>query len=421
MADIPVEETKQSLLQTSLSTRKPVVYKNFNLSYSSLQNTLLCEYERTIYALTMINDSTCYINYYNLIEEKTGFIGSFSKSSIDNLYPISILADSDHIYISTTASNRIYIYDLNSLTITKTVNLNNATVSGRGKMLWYDNGRICMLYTGGFALFDTTTISWENHDGGATITTAEDFCLGKRYLMTTTYRYDSENNAFTTYVLPDGTAPTAVCYSSDDKIYYIGKSDALYPFYEETGTWGERIDVPWKNPFDMQYEDDVIYTLQTKSDGTATNNVFLWDLKKNTYQGIRVAWSIPVRDADNKQIVRPILVRNVWYILRNTLAAVTYKGAIKYAIGAKYHDLDILFNEDIISDIDFDDRFVSIKRNHLEVSDGNITYPDTKRGLEVEVIDEERKLVAISISKDDYAKIRHIQAMHVDANENEET
>ena len=40
---------------------------------------------------------------------------------------------------------------------------------------------------------------------------------------------------------------------------------------------------------------------------------------------------------------------------------------------------------------------------------------------EVEVIDEERKLVAISISKDDYAKIRHIQAMHVDANENEET
>lgn len=421
MADIPVEETKQSLLQTSLNTRKPVVYKNFNLSYSSIQDTLVCEYERIVYTLTMINDSTCYINYYNLIEEETGFIGSFSKSSIDNLYPISILADSDHIYISTTTSNRIYIYDLNSLTISKNVNLNNATVSGRGKMLWYDNARICMLYTGGFALFDTTTVSWENHDGGATITTAEDFCLGKRYLMTTTYRYDFENNTFTTYVLPDGTAPTAVCYSSDDKIYYIGKSDALYPFNEETGTWGERIDVPWKNPFDMQYEDDVIYALQTKSDGTATNNVFIWDLKKNSYQGIRVAWSIPVRDADNKQIVRPILVRNVWYILRNTLAAVTYKGAIKYAIGAKYHDLDILFNEDILSDIEFDDRFVSIKRNHLEVSDGNITYPDTKRGLEVEVIDEERKLVAVSISKDDYAKIRHIQAMHIDANENEET
>lgn len=417
MADIPVEETKQSLLQTSLNTRKPVVYKNFNLSYSSMQDTLVCEYERIIYTLTMINDSTCYINYYNLIEEKTGLIGSFSKSSIDNLYPISILADSDHIYISTTTSNRIYIYDLNSLRITKSVNLNNATVSGRGKMLWYDNTRICMLYTGGFALFDAITVSWENHDGDATITTAEDFCLGKRYLMTTTYRYDFGNNTFTTYVLPDGTAPTAVCYSSNDKIYYIGKSDALYPFYEETGTLGERIDVPWKNPFDIQCEDDVIYALQTKSDGTATNNVLLWDLKRNTYQGIRVAWSIPVRDTDNKQIVRPILVRNVWYILRNTLAAVTYKGAIKYAIGSKYHDLDIYFNEDIADDVEFDERFVKLKKNHIEVSDGNITYPDAERGLAVEVIDENRKLVAISISKDDYKKIKSVHALHIDIDE----
>lgn len=417
MADIPVEETKQSLLQTSLNTRKPVVYKNFNLSYSSMQDTLVCEYERIIYTLTMINDSTCYINYYNLIEEKTGLIGSFSKSSIDNLYPLCILADSDHIYISTTTSNRIYIYDLNSLRITKSVNLNNATVSGRGKMLWYDNTRICMLYTGGFTLFDTELFSWENHDGDATITTAEDFCLGKRYLMTTTYRYDFGNNTFTTYVLPDGTAPTAVCYSSNDKIYYIGKSDALYPFYEETGTWGERIDVPWKNPFDIQYEDKVLYALQTKSDGTATNNVLLWDLKRNTYQGIRVAWSIPVRDADNKQIVRPILVRNIWYVLRNTLAAVTYKGAIKYAIGSKYHDLDIYFNEDIADDVEFDERFVKLKKNHIEVHDGNITYPDAERGLAVEVIDENRKLVAISISKDDYKKIKSVRAMHIDMNE----
>lgn len=417
MADIPVEETKQSLLQTSLNTRKPVVYKNFNLSYSSMQDTLVCEYERIIYTLTMINDSTCYINYYNLIEEKTGLIGSFSKASIGNLYPLCILADSDHIYISTTTSNRVYIFDLNTLSITSEINPNSATVSGRGKMVWYDDTQICMLYTGGFTLLDTETMTWENHDGGATITTAEDFCLGKRYLITTSYRYDFDSRTFTSYVLPDGTVPTGMCYSADDGIYYIGKSDALYPFNEETGTWGTLIDAPWKNPFDIQYEDKVLYALQTASNGTATNNVFIWDLEKNTYQGIRVAWSIPVRDTDNKQIVRPILVRNVWYILRNTLAAVTYKGAIKYAIGSKYHDLDIYFNEDIMSDIEFDERFVKLKKNHIEVHDGNITYPDAERGLAVEVIDEERKLVAISISKDDYKKIKSVHALHIDMNE----
>jgi hypothetical protein len=177
------------------------------------------------------------------------------------------------------------------------------------------------------------------------------------------------------------------------------------------------IDTPWKNPFDIQYEDKVLYALQTASNGTATNNVFIWDLEKNTYQGIRLAWNIPVRDADNKQIIRPILVRNIWYVLRNTLGIITYKGAIKYAIGSKYHDLDIYFNEDIADDVEFDERFVKLKKNHIEVLDGNITYPDPERGLAVEVIDEERKLVAISISKDDYKKIKSVHAMHIDIDE----
>ena len=99
----------------------------------------------------------------------------------------------------------------------------------------------------------------------------------------------------------------------------------------------------------------------------------------------------------------------VWMIARETMCYIRYETDLKYNAGPIASHIQLVYNLTTASDYEYDDRFITFTDTYVTINDGDITYPDISRDLEIETIDQSRNLYAISVSKNDYNILKEVK------------
>lgn len=407
MANIPFDGNRLSLLSTKIGRNKPQRYVNFGANnFSTIYSTQVRVFNREVFVLIYgvdATDSKQYIRLFgcNPMTQYNRMIWSVEYNSTNYGYPQDFVIDNiNKMYISMYNKNFIRVIDLDTLELTVWNFPSSQMPICYGKMEWIDSDHFIILTNSkNMLIFDVTTYTIETVPMTGGQSNGDDYCVGKRYVFTTRTKYDVVNKVATSYSLPNNSTPYSVYY--DNGKYYFAITNKLYYYDENTDTWSAPYSVGWTNPIELKVFENFCYVVNSN-----TTRAYLYDINAQQIYSFNLNWTVPYRSSN--QMTRGVMFRGCWMIARNTLCYITYDNLLKYNAGPILGQRRIYYNAATAKDFTYDDRFVDFRTSYVTVTDGLISYPDEKRGSVIETIDANRRIYAISVSKDDYKTFKSL-------------
>lgn len=407
MADIPFDGNRMSLLSTKIGRNKPQRYLNFGANnFSTIYCVQVRVFNREVFVLIYgrdVSDNDYYIRLFgcNPMSQTYRMIWSVKYNSSDYGYPQDFVIDEiNRMYISMNGKYFLRVIDLDTLESSVWNFPSTQQSICYGKMEWIDDDHFIILTSGkNMFVFNVKTQETETVPMTGGQTYGEDFCFGKKYLFTTQTKYDFATKTATTYRLPNNNVPTAVYY--DNGRYYFARANQLYYYDEATDTWSSPFAVGWSNPIELKVINNFCYVINQNS-----TRAYMYDLNANILYSFTLSWKIQSRSSNS--VTRAIMFRGCWMVAQNTLCYITYDNLLKYNAGPILGQRRIYYNASTKDDFTYDERFVDFRNTYVTVTDGIISYPDEKRGMTIETIDANRRIYAISVSKDDYKTFKKL-------------
>lgn len=399
MANIPSDGTRKSLLSTKVGNNKPQKYINFgNLGFSDIYSSMLRVHNREVYLFIYGKNASTNSGYFRLFKFnpltqittkiwETGYSSSIGE-------PLDfIIDDNNKMYISAPSKSFLRVYDLNTSQTTTWNFPSSQSETCFGKMEWIDNNHFIMLTNAlNMLIFNVLTSEIETRSLSGGQASGADYCIGKKYIFTTSTKYDIEANVASRYVLPNGNEPRCVAY--DNGRYYFSRTNELYYYDENTDTWSDLYSVGWSTPYCFAVTDNLCYAMNENS-----TRAYMYDLNNESVHSFIMPWKVP--SLSTSHMTRGCMFRGNWMIARNTLCYISYDANIKHNAGPIENKTRVLYNTTTKDDFTYDERFIEFFDTYVTIKDGVIEYP-------IDTVDTDRNIYSISISKNDYNVFKNL-------------
>lgn len=253
-------------------------------------------------------------------------------------------------------------------------------IQAYGRMKWYDKNTICMpAGSQGIAYYMTKSGVWYRKTHSLGSPTVRSFAVGEKFIFLTNsydssdgvfgYRIGSDPDQFFKFSLPT-TQSSVVCYDPDRKRFYFANTNYLYIYDEKTESIVEIRNVPWPQPYSIEYSMGAVYLLCVDSD-----KAYVYDIEGRGYISFTMKFGIY---DDYRQATYDCVSDGFWFIPRNQLCIVDYSGYSKYNFGYKYNSLTILCNKQTMHEFQYQQQFVTFDDTYMAIHDGIISYPFAK-------------------------------------------
>jgi len=431
-----IKPKKKYLLKVGSSSDKQLSYRNFLGTYGDETiDTIYCRLSainrRTLYLLMDCVSSSgtkfVRIKAVNMITSKTRLIADLPWDSLGSDYHGGFLVDDNYGYVSHSeqvgSSNgyrRIFRFSLTNPADIKlfqfAVNERRYRFESFGKMVWKDKNTIMLDTYNGCVEFNTITRLFTEHYYSTKSNNRRDFCVGKRYFIsninansTSSYVYDMIDDlwydlANTFFTLPVN-APSATTYDDDNSQFIFVQTGYITFVDEETMTIVKSVPTSWGVPKSVHYTNGYVFI-------TINDSPLMWifDIKNNRFDGFYLDWSMG--GLSETTITRPSVFKGYFFQPYWTLLVFTFQGAAKYNFGGKYSQYQILYNKASITNLSYDENFVTVYDDFVEVHDGSIQ----KETVEDSVGDG-YQITHASFNKNEYSEFINLRANTVPIDE----
>lgn len=435
-SSIPREKTKTiarlNLLPVGSGNRLPSRYKNYIGGYingdepiTEITSAVCCEHNRCIYSATLCNNKVVRFAKLNLVTNTSYVIKDIPKSELGNTSYGDIKVDDEYIYLSPGTNNT-------SRTIWKTPNSSTPTVysyslsnsddyniNARGRMEWFDDHTLILLYRRGFVLFNTLTNAFVYKQNSSQNEGRRDMILGEKYGISiydqttrSAWIWDIEADEWhglSEYYGQEWSSSELNCGCYHDGTFYVVQRGMLHFLDEETMTITKRIPTPFTtlDPKQIAYADGILYIIiQNKP------TLFMYDIARNIFSTVGLPFTID--DWNENGWIRMCAFKGYGFIPNIRMFTINYTARAKYSLGYKYDQFMIITNAENAADPDnhyeYDERYVTFTSDNMTIHAGEIICPLTE--------DLETGIKSCSMSKDQY----HILVeTHLELIENDES
>lgn len=412
------EKLSKHLMPVRFGTDDVVTrYRLFNEGDLTPQCVVSTCSHQIIYIGYSLQNSYFGLSKYNTITETMTMIGTISWTDMGQRYAGGLLVDEKYYYVSSMGLSCIRVFDQNDLSLVGSYQYSSSEFQSYGKMTWFDDHTICIPYSNGFLLFDTSTFTYTRKNTGS-YDYITDIAVGNRLVALPIYnsqnvlmyrKYDEENPF---YVLQRSTnGRPVVCYE-DGLFYFVDKSGVeIYDESTETlfstrivGLWGTSM-----NPRAVCVNNGNLFMTFCDS-----NKVYIMDTKSTppVYQRYLMAqFTIPTWNSSKSFI--PANSKNIFYNSYISTMMIDFLGEFKYNCGYKYDSFSILFNSNNASDFTYDHRYITFTDSYMTMLDGVIE-------LTIENYDTSNHIKKVSLNKNDYGLIKSLNIIGEEEPTNED-
>lgn len=381
-----------------------ISYENFLPSTTDLYSTISTISHRVLWMAFQYRSYLIKIYKYNIITNELSFVCDIPTTITGSYYIGSILADDNHLYLSTIQSyTMIYEFNLNefngtSLKLNRMYPYNSYTPQAYGKMQWVNDSTIVMGYNAGFLFLDLKTRKYTFKAHTSTNNT-QDISVGKKLIVSNRntavseplFIYNMDDETFSTKSLTT-TAVSVSCYV--DGKFYIANQNYLYIMDEETQEI-TTLNATWGVPRTINFSKNTVFVTVRSS-----NRLYMYNINTNEIRYIILRWTIPTVN-NSYAIINSTYNGNI-YIPYYTLAKAAGLHSAKYSFGRIVDYLTLLYNIDNANQFTYDSRFIGFTNSYMYLKDGSIEYP-------VETIDETNHIKSCSIDKIEYKKFKSVK------------
>ena len=404
------------LLPVGTGNRIPWRFKNYigthisDTAISTINSAVCCEHNRCIYSATLCNNTTVRFAKLNLVTNESTIIKDIPKSQIGNTYYGDIKVDDNYIYLTSSNNDNartIWVTPNSSDTTVQSYNPGNSNdynFEAVGKMYWYNNHTLAILYRRGVFFFDTNrrvfTTYASNYQNGA----RRDFILGEKYAFSlyagnsaSAYVWEIANNTWTRWTEDysqswAGSYLNCGCYN--DGVFYITQRNRLHFVDEETLTITRSIPTPYTtlDPKTIEYSNGYLYiTIQNST------VIYIYDIANDRFSSTGIPFAMDNWSSDGW--LRPCAFRGYFFIPQIKLYVTNYTSFAKYNMGYKYDQFIMITNREneLEQGYEYDPRFVTFTEDNMWIHAGDMIYEFTE-------IDTRNHIKYIDINKDDYNK-----------------
>lgn len=356
------------------------------------------EHDSMLYCITQVygyNDpGNVYVYRINLFTGESSLYATFTPGEVNQgkfKYIGQVLVDDDNIYFTGNPGNPCVTintfklrdvslpYDpttpleLVSSSAPTAWNIQNAAY---GRMAWYDDETIVIPYNYGLFFYNINTGLWSRKTR-SNVFSPKNIIVGSDSIILTNSStssdtlliYRKNTDEFVTCSLPT-TTPCVGAYDAKNKQFLFANTNYLYKFDELTETVVASKNIPWSNPYSLEFSNNTVYAICT-----ASPKAYVYDMTFDQYFSFTLQWSI-TGSGDNEMRLPtyPCAVEGLWFIMRNSMCIVDYTGYSKYNFGYKFSSATVMLNKQYMNQFTYDPRFVSFDDTYMFMHDGDISY-----------------------------------------------
>jgi hypothetical protein len=407
-------QTAQWLLPVGSAYNIPYDY-NMNIvddDVINIYNGVVAEHDRTVFfalacRIQTVNAetgsiSTSYqliIKAMNLVDQTVYSVCRIPWRTVysinDYMFIGKMLVDDQYFYLCMQANNNSSVAYQQSLV---RIHRNDFSVSmsstsgealvGYGHMEWYDETHILLQGPTSYLLYDTMKNTWDKTShliNGTSISTVQDWALGKTQIVSTYVRSNNKSIAIcdretfqliNIVTLPNAATTPRVCYDGNGK-FYIATQYYLYEYDEETSEITNTINLsimPYPNTV-TYCNGAVIVTQYSNNNGNENERrlvVYRTDIDQ--YTSIYMPWGVGYSQQYGYCYI-PLAIQGKFFYVKNSTLILDYSKYAKYKFGPHHNRRTVVLNQSNDDMFTYDSRFVSILENCIKVHDGNIEYP----------------------------------------------
>lgn len=367
-------------------------YKAWNIQSNPVTvSSSSCEYNRCIYSLIVVNNSTLSIVKYNMrtntFEEILSGVTVGTISSSASIGMTMLIKDgklycgnsfmnvmtAPVIMIEVPLNDPSQYHQYSSYSLSQDGQRENAY----GQSYWYSDNEIIFSVMKGFMLFNTTTHSWaykEDTDIGSTLPIYS-FGCGDHSIISFPYNDDGSCLVYNKYTFT--RVNTSLAFSGGRKCctYYNGKfyitmSRYLYIITDKADhnlTINQTINTPYTTlqPKTISVTDNLIYVTFEESD-----ILYGYDISTQRWFQITLPFTVPT--TGNKGWYRPTCCDGYFFIAYDGLFVTNPNTYHKYNIGERNTYIHIPTDSSYDKPITYDNRFISIDSQGTHIHAGYI-------------------------------------------------
>lgn len=386
---------KIDLLPVGLGNRMPARYKNYiggfidgSTAITSTNSAVVCEHNRCIYSATLCNNTVVRFAKLNLVTNTSYIIKDIPKSRLGSTYYGDIKVDDSFIYITSSDNNnkRVLWRTPNSSDTTVTSytmpDSNDYNINAYGKMEWYNDHTLIMVYRRGFVLFDTETHSFSYKASPSQNDARGDMAIGTKYALS--FSNSDSNSAWVCELATNtwselgsinplsGKYVSNVCHHNG--VFYVVQRSRLHFIDGETLHITYSVATPFTDidTKSINYADGVLYiTLK----GSPT--LYIYDITNDRFTSTGLSFKMDERSANGW--IRPCAFRGYCFIPQIKLYTINYVERAKYSLGYKYDQFIVVTNLENAEDPDnmyeYDPKYVTFTTDNMYIHDGGTTLP----------------------------------------------
>ena len=430
----PKEKTIEhiDLLPVGTSNKMPSRFKSYiggfingTEAISKINSAVCCERNRCIYSATLCNDKIVRFAKLNLVTNTSSVIKDIPKSQLGNTYYGGILVDDNYIYLTSSENNskrtlwRIPLNPDDTTINTYTPgNSDDYNFNAYGRMEWWNDHTIIILYRRGIFLFDTKKLSWTFKASPSQNGARRDMIVGKRYVLSiyegnsdSAYVCEVETNTWKT--LPDfgfnwsGSYLNCGCYANGK--FYVTQQNRMHIVDEETMTIEKSFPTPYSNiiPKTVNHASGILYiTIQNSP------SLFIYDIKNDRFYATAMPFTMDNYVANGW--IRPTSFRGYFFAPQIRLYTINFSEYAKYNMGYKYDQFIMVTNKENseTQGYEYDDRFVTFTDSNMWIHVGDIVKS-------LEIVDPENHIKCCQINKKEYNKFISLNLLKASTNNNE--
>lgn len=356
------------------------------------------EHDSVLYCITQVygyNDpGNVYVYRINLFTGESSLYATFTSGEVNQgkfKYIGQVLVDDNNIYFTGNPGtpcvtiNTFKLRDVSlpydpttplELVSSSTPTAWNIQNGACGRMAWYDDETIVLPYGMGLFFYNINTGLWSRKTRSNTFS-AKNIIVGSDLIILTNSSTNSDTlliyrkntDEFVTRSLPT-TTPCVGTYDAKNKQFLFANTNYLYKFDELTETVIASKNIPWTNPYSLEFSNNTVYAICTGSP-----KAYVYDMTFDQYFSFTLQWSVTYAgDGETKSPTYPCAVEGLWFIMRNSLCIVDYSGHSKYNFGYKFSSTTIMLNKQYMNQFTYDPRFVSFDDTYMFTHDGDISY-----------------------------------------------
>ena len=405
-------QTAQWLLPVGSAYNIPYDY-NMNVvdhDIINIYNGVVAEHDRIIFfalacRIQTVNAetgavSTSYqliIKAMNLIDQTVYSICRIPWRTVytihDDMFIGKMLVDDKYFYLCMQANNNSSVAYERSLV---RIHRNDFSVSmsstsgealvGYGHMEWYDETHILIQGLTQYLLYDTVRNTWSKTPhliNGTSISTVQDWALGKTQIVSTYVRSNNKSIAICDretfqlikiITLPHAETTPRVCYDGNGK-FYIATQYYLYEYDEETSEITNTINLsimPYPNT--VTYCNGAVIVTQYSNDNNENERrLIVYRTDIDQYTSIYMPWGVGYSQQYDYCYI-PLAIQGKFFYVKNSTLILDYSKYAKYKFGPHRNRHTVVLNKSNDDMFTYDSRFVSVMENCIKVHDGNIEY-----------------------------------------------